>query len=100
MPTQRQFAQAQTLVITSVRRYLKIPGTEITGDMNLGPETWSIGNPGNVGLGLGRRHRENLRVDLNVWLRSRPHNRLLLKEEVGAGITVNQLINYIAHALM
>jgi hypothetical protein len=100
MPTQQQFAQAQTLVIISVRRHLQIPMSEITGDMNFGPETWSIGKPTNVGLGLGRRHRENLRLDLNAWLRNRPHNRLLLEEEVGAGITVNQLINYIAHALM
>ena len=35
---------------------------------NLGPETWSIGKLTNVGLGLGRRHRENLRLDLNTWL--------------------------------
>lgn len=100
MPTQKQFNETKAYVLDRIRNYSTVKLPQITGDMILGPEIWKDGKLDTPGLGFGAGLRSNLQNDLNAWLRSKPHKRLLHYEELEADVTVKELVNYTAYCLI
>jgi hypothetical protein len=99
MPTNQQFNAAKAVVLDRIRHYSTVHLPEITPDTILGRTIWEDGKVKTPGVGLDAGRRSNVQIDINAWLRSRPHRRLLHAEEVAGDVTVNDLINYTAYSL-